>query len=864
MSEEGEYEEQNLDEFLKNVSNILVKKEDDRKDKIIQTINNHLLTIINDQTLMENFFSTVSSIIFLPESNSQSSNSIRKKRNFNKEPFILYPIVYSFNPNITVNYIDYFLTALKHSISEENKSDFSFLSLVFSDIVSVFYNNNSNNDALDNQEKEKLYEKLFDFINDNIKVNRKTERYMGCLLLAEFIEKCPLINEEKYLGPLFKEFSSYLSDRWFQCKLDLLNCILTLIYTVKKNFSPHANVCLFRILDYLTDSDWMKRKLTINIVYTLVYYCREQIVDVKENIIEFLNVIKKDDVEEVREMCLQTLKFIEESYPKTDIVPKEKNFEKEVKINNSQIKNIINNLNSNIDTKFSPVITEEKKYEFSEDSLNNLDKNKNNFNSDFNNIFDNKNEYISKNNNYFDNGFYIYNLIKGKSKSKNSFNNSNNNNSSQSLKKNDKNNESGVFNKNTCSTRTLENQSNKTKLIKYNTNKNFGNNLNANKSYNNPNKKDMIEQKKLNKSTEQRAVKMDKKNNAKNGTKKLKKIDTNAELREKFNKEKLLLQEVEKQINERRSNQPKITSSGNQNTKKKTFKFSDSKNKNNKKNIYVNKINELPKENRNNINSKQQPESNDTDNDNTKYRESIDMIISNNNNSNNLNQNENNNLDNKEEIIENSSNSQILEQLNKIQENQNNLMKMINSLKSTVDMNYFLLDKRIAKLESYHNINNNNNNLNENKQISNDFLYKNEQQNQIIDDEMKIEIIKNKYISGKYNEALNEAKQNDKYLYRLLPLIVSENIPKIDLSLIEEVISELSLKLPKLCMGEGKNNINIILSFFNQVIRSRINLKLIIQINLKDILQLMKTEYILKMSQNDITNIDIILKSLKV
>ena len=864
MSEEGEYEEQNLDEFLKNVSNILIKKEDDRKDKIIQTINNHLLTIINDQTLMENFFSTVSSIIFLPESNSQSSNSIRKKKNFNKEPFILYPIIYSFNPNITVNYIDYFLTSLKHSISEENKTDFSFLSSVFSDVVNVFYNNNSINDELDSQEKEKLYEKFFDFINDNIKVNKKTERYMGCLLLAEFIEKCPLINEEKYLGPLFKEFSAYLNDRWFQCKLDLLNCILTLIYTVKKNFSPHANVCLFRILDYLTDSDWMKRKLTINIVYTLVYYCREQIVDVKENIIEFLNVIKKDDIEEVREMCLQTLKFIEESYPKKDKTPKENNYDKEVMINNNQIKNIINNINNNINTEFSPVITEEKKYEFSEDSLNNLDKNKNNCNSDFNNIFDNKNEYISKNNNYFDNGFYIYNLIKGKSMSKNSFNN-NNNSSSQSLKKNDKNNESGVFNKNTCSTRTLDNQPNKNKLIKYNTNKNFGNNLNANKSYNNPNKNDIIEKKKLNKSTEQRAVKMDKKNNVKNNNKKLKKIDTNAELRDKFKKEKLLLQEVEKQINERRTNQPRIPSSGNQNAKKKTFKFSDPKNKSNKKNIYVNKINEIPKENKNNINSQQQPESIDTDNDNTKYRESIDMINSNNNNSNNLNQNEINNIDNKEENIGSLNNNHILEQLNKIQENQNNLMKIINSLKNTVDMNYFMLDKRITKLESYHNINNNiNKNPNEDKNVNNDFLYKNEQQNQIIDDEMKIEIIKNKYISGKYNEALNEAKQNDKYLYRLLPLIVSENIPKIDLSLIEEVISELSLKLPKLCMGEGKNNINIILSFFNQVIRSRINLKLIIQINLKDILQLMKTEYILKMSQNDITNIDIILKSLKV
>ena len=67
-----------------------------------------------------------------------------------------------------------------------------------------------------------------------------------------------------------------------------------------------------------------------------------------------------------------------------------------------------------------------------------------------------------------------------------------------------------------------------------------------------------------------------------------------------------------------------------------------------------------------------------------------------------------------------------------------------------------------------------------------------------------------------------------------------------------------------MCVGDGKSNINIILSFFNQVIRSRINLKLIIQMNLKDILQLMKNEYLLKMSQNDITIIDIILKSLKV
>ena len=39
-------------------------------------------------------------------------------------------------------------------------------------------------------------------------------------------------------------------------------------------------------MDYLTDTDWMMRKLAINIVYTLVFYCKEEIMAVKENIID--------------------------------------------------------------------------------------------------------------------------------------------------------------------------------------------------------------------------------------------------------------------------------------------------------------------------------------------------------------------------------------------------------------------------------------------------------------------------------------------------------------------------------------------------------------------------------------------------
>ena len=50
-------------------------------------------------------------------------------------------------------------------------------------------------------------------------------------------------------------------DKYFECKLDLLNWTISLIFAVEAKFKPYVNICLFMILDYLTDMDWMKRKL---------------------------------------------------------------------------------------------------------------------------------------------------------------------------------------------------------------------------------------------------------------------------------------------------------------------------------------------------------------------------------------------------------------------------------------------------------------------------------------------------------------------------------------------------------------------------------------------------------------------------
>ena len=316
---ESEYSEENLDEFMLRASKVLCEENHPDKSLIINSLKEHLSSIFPEKFEMENFFKTLNYVIFSQEE-STSTNII------NIQPFKLYPLVFSFNPKTSYYYVDYFLTSLQVSCqSENNINHFSFLSSIFADVISSFFSDEKSNKflikknmVLDANKKNKLYEKIFNFCNNNIKTNENTKQSFGCLLLTELIEKCPLIKEEKNFENIFKIICEYLDDHWFECKLDLLNCTQSLIYALEKNFRPYVNVCIFKILDFFTDEDWMKRKLAVNIVYTLVFYCKEEILKIKDNIIDFLNVLKEDPVDKVKEACIQTLNFIDECDPDKD------------------------------------------------------------------------------------------------------------------------------------------------------------------------------------------------------------------------------------------------------------------------------------------------------------------------------------------------------------------------------------------------------------------------------------------------------------------------------------------------------------------------------------------------------------------
>ena len=174
---DNEYDEENLDDFMINASSILSEDSNPEKETIIDTLKQHLSQIFHDQNEMQNFLNTLNGVIF-----SDSENSKTQKIS-NKQPFKLYSIIFSFNPKTSYYYIDYFLNSLQKCACEENRSDFSYLSLIFSEVIFAFFSDDKKNKylikknlILEPTKKIKLYEKMLNFCNENIKTNQKTEK----------------------------------------------------------------------------------------------------------------------------------------------------------------------------------------------------------------------------------------------------------------------------------------------------------------------------------------------------------------------------------------------------------------------------------------------------------------------------------------------------------------------------------------------------------------------------------------------------------------------------------------------------------------------------------------------------------------
>jgi hypothetical protein len=219
-----------------------------------------------------------------------------------------------FNKEIYFQYLSPILSIIQVLIKDSNSSIFPQISETYANIVQNLMPTDieATNDELEPNEK-RAYELLQGFCIYNMKLDDKSNKILGSLCLTKLVENCPIVLKPNYLKFIWENLINFIDKKNFIAKHEILNCLISLILGAEDLFNPYANVTLYKVLDFLTENDWLKRKLALNIIYTLIVYCKDEILPLKEHIINFLKALKTDKVKEVREVCLLILQIFNEN-----------------------------------------------------------------------------------------------------------------------------------------------------------------------------------------------------------------------------------------------------------------------------------------------------------------------------------------------------------------------------------------------------------------------------------------------------------------------------------------------------------------------------------------------------------------------
>ena len=307
-----------------------------------------------------------------------------------KEPYLKLISLFFYNPNNQNNeesqngnnpliskniyyiYLSPVLNVLQTFINEQNSILYPSISNVFADIIQYTMPTDISASTRQlNQEEKKAYDILQGFCIYNMKYDNKSNRIVGSLCLTKLVENCPIVLQPQYTKFIWDNINNFIDKKNFNAKTELLNCLISLILGAENLFCPYANVTLYKVLDFLTDNDWLKRKLALNVIYTLIFYCKDEILPLKDHIINFLKVLKTDKVVEVREVCLLILQIFSQN---------ESSQERKSNNNYSEF-SIQKNINNNINAKSSEKnIKEFQEIENKEQNMKNdkaIEKNRN-------------------------------------------------------------------------------------------------------------------------------------------------------------------------------------------------------------------------------------------------------------------------------------------------------------------------------------------------------------------------------------------------------------------------------------------------------------------------------------------------------
>ena len=291
-----------LEKRTNNIINIIKEKnpnEIENNDNILYLeFYNLLKENIEYQKNITYIFHTISKAISSSEKEDEKESLLKLLPEFF--------IPFKDNISLTFPFLSRILTTIQSNINSNiNKQ---YISQIFKEIIIILFNENYEIDI--NQNKQN-YEICQGFCIYNMKQNDDFCQICGVLCLKELIINLNFyLNNSKYMKYLWEKLILFIENDNFSFKINLLQCFKELINKSKEKFKQYANITMYKILDYLQDSNIDFRKEALNILYLLILYCPKDISSLKNQLIDFISSLKEENNEFILEKCNEILKLL--------------------------------------------------------------------------------------------------------------------------------------------------------------------------------------------------------------------------------------------------------------------------------------------------------------------------------------------------------------------------------------------------------------------------------------------------------------------------------------------------------------------------------------------------------------------------
>ena len=221
------------------------------------------------------------------------------------------------SPNKFLQHTDVILSMYQFFFTESYSNLFPIISQHFGDLIklelSSLNNTNLHQQKIINDSFLLVYNKYKSFCVNNIQSNSIYCQICGTLCLTSFIENCSFIYESNdSLKDIIDILSICLDNPKQIGKLEILNCFTSLIFCSETQYIPFAKYTAKKIIDLCIHPEWIIRKFALNIICTLMYYCKEEIYPLKNIIMKKLNYLKNEKSQEIKELYEQINNFLKE------------------------------------------------------------------------------------------------------------------------------------------------------------------------------------------------------------------------------------------------------------------------------------------------------------------------------------------------------------------------------------------------------------------------------------------------------------------------------------------------------------------------------------------------------------------------